>query len=87
MAELTNEERKQLHELVELAHGYSILQSAVPMLLASTDLGLRKTSPVFVEAKRLVDLELQISGVIESKPALNQYQQALARVLDKLEGK
>jgi hypothetical protein len=80
---MTKRERAQVVELLETAHGYSILGSIMPFKTACVDLGLSgsdaaKTAGECVDRARV---ELKIEG----KPSAERYREAIGVALERVE--
>jgi hypothetical protein len=80
---MTKRERAQVVELLETAHGYSILGSFVPFKTACADLGL-KGSDVAKEAADAINLARAEMGLPE-KPAAERYRDAIGLAIERVQ--
>jgi hypothetical protein len=80
---MTKKERAQVVELLELAHGYAILRSAMPFRSACVELG-HHGDDVSKAAGSLID-KARDEMRLDAKPKAPDYEKAIGLALDRVE--
>lgn len=83
---ITDETKEMVVDLLEVAHGFAILGSIMPVRQAANACDLHRDSEAVRLAHACIDAEIPTASIEETparKPALSVYAEAIERAIDR----